>query len=74
MPNAKSSSDDGVPKRGRRTKPAVPLQDQDALDALAFARRGRPDAEIGYSNDAPRSTPEQLAEFEPASFRFTKDR
>ena len=46
--------------------------DRDAQDALDFARRGRPDAEIGYSEDAPRLTPEQLAEFEPATFRFTR--
>ena len=44
--------------------------DQDALDALDFAGRGRPDAEIGYSEDAPRLTPEQLADFERASFQF----
>ena len=44
--------------------------DQDALDALEFARRGRPDSEIGYSDDAPKLTDEQLAEFEPASFRI----
>ncbi len=50
---------------------ASPL-DQDARDALDFARRGRPEAEIGYSEDAPKLTSEQLAEFEPASIRFTK--
>jgi hypothetical protein len=45
--------------------------DQDALDAVDFAQRGRPDSEIGYSEEAPRLTPKQLAEFKPASFRFT---
>ena len=51
---------------------SAPPLDQDARDALEFARRGRPEAEIGYSEDAPKLTPEQLAEFEPASIRFTK--
>ncbi len=46
--------------------------DQDALDALDFAKRGCPDEEIGYSEDAPRLTATQLAEFKPASFRFSR--
>jgi hypothetical protein len=46
--------------------------DQDALEALEFARRGRPDAEVGYSEAAPRLTAQQLKEFEPAAFRFAK--
>lgn len=80
MPNAKSSSAKALPPAGRRPGgapararegSASPL-DQDAWDALDFARRGRPEAEIGYSEDAPKLTPEQLAEFEPASIRFTK--
>lgn len=80
MPSAKSSSARlRASRRGRVGTPqhqnasALPL-DRDARDALEFARRGRPDAEVGYSEDAPRLTPEQLAEFEPASFRFTKRR
>jgi len=78
MPSAKSSSAKlhvSRPRRGPaapRRDPSTVSPDQDARDALDFARRGRPDAEIGYSEDAPRLTPEQLAEFEPASFRFTK--
>jgi hypothetical protein len=52
---------------------AAPL-DQDALDALDFASRGYPDSEIGYSEDAPRLTEEQLAEFKPASFRIARKR
>lgn len=51
---------------------SAPPPDQDARDALDFARRGRPDAEIGYAEDTPKLTLEQLAEFEPASIRFTK--
>ena len=80
MPSAKSSSAKALPPASRRPGgasararevSASPL-DQDARDALDFARRGRPEAEIGYSDDAPKLTPEQLAEFEPASIRFTK--
>lgn len=78
MPSVKSSSAKlHVSRPSRVTTPArrdssVAPSDQDALDALDFAERGRPDTEIGYSEDAPRLTPEQLAEFKPASFRFTK--
>ena len=69
-----------MPPAGRRHGAALarsrevsaPPLDQDARDALEFARRERPEAEIGYSEDAPKLTPEQLAEFEPASIRFTK--
>ncbi len=80
MPSAKSSSARTTPARHgaarRGTKPSQPVvaPDQDALDALDFAARGRPEAEIGYSEDAPELTAEQLAEFEPASFRFTRRR
>ena len=76
MPSVKSSSAEAASARLRQTAGAQPgapaplASDQDALDAIAFAQRGRPDGEIGYSEDAPRLTPEQLAEFEPASFRF----
>ena len=80
MPSAKSSSAKALPPASRRhgAAPArsrdvsAPPLDQDARDALDFARRGRLEAEIGYSGDAPKLTPEQLAEFEPASIRFTK--
>ena len=80
MPSAKSSSAKTLPPASRRpgTAPArsrevsAPPPDQDARDALDFARRGRPDAEIGYAEDTPKLTLEQLAEFEPASIRFTK--
>jgi hypothetical protein len=44
------------------------------LDALDFASRDYPDSEIGYSDDAPRLTDEQLAEFEPAAFRIVAKR
>ncbi len=80
MPSAKSSSARALPPAGRRHGVApvrsrdvsAPPLDQDARDALDFARRGRPEAEIGYSEDAPKLTPEQLLELEPASIRFTK--
>lgn len=81
MPSAKSSS--AKPRRGPVAAPAkprgtpdpVPPQlDQDALDALDFAARGRPEAEVGYSEDAPKLSEEQLAEFEPASFRVGRGR
>lgn len=77
MPSVKSSSAEAASSRLRQTAGAQPgaraplASDQDALDAFAFAQRGRPDGEIGYSEDAPKLTPEQLVEFEPASFRFT---
>jgi hypothetical protein len=58
-------------KRDRR---GIEALDQDALDDLDFANRGRPDGEIGYSDDAPRLSKEQLGEFEPASIRFFKKR
>lgn len=83
MPSAKSSSADTRPaRRGpavaakprRAPDPVPPQLDQDALDALDFAARGRPEAEIGYSEDAPKLTKEQLAEFEPASFRIGRGR
>ena len=75
MPSAKSSS--AKPRSTRRDPAAVrqapspvpPQLDQDALDALDFAARGRPEADIGYSEDAPKLDEEQLAQFEPASFR-----
>jgi len=51
-----------------------PQPDQDALDALDFAARGQPEAEIGYSEDAPKLSKEQLAQFEPASFRISRRR
>jgi hypothetical protein len=80
MPSAKSSSAKAMPPAGRRHGAALarsrevsaPPLDQDARDALDFARRGRPEAEIGYSENAPKLTAEQLAEFEPASIQFTK--
>ena len=77
MFNAKSPSAKLSGSRPRRVavgpgKTRLTLLDQDAIDALEFAQRGRPDAEIGYSEEAPRLAPEQLAEFEPASFRFTR--
>ena len=36
--------------------------------------RGMPDAEIAYDEDAPRLTKQQLAEFEPAKFVFSRRR
>ena len=80
MPSARSSSAKRRPPagRGHGAAPAtarevsVPPLDQDAREALDFARRGRPEAEIGCSGDAPKLTPEQLAEFEPVSIRFTR--
>lgn len=83
MPSAKSSSAETRPaRRGpaaaakprRAPGPVPPQPDQDALDALDFAARGRPEAEVGYSEDAPKLTKEQLAEFEPASFRIGRGR
>ena len=81
MPNAKSSSAKPLathPSRDRtrsRSGAVAPdALDQDALDAIDFARRGRPEGEIDYSDDAPKLTEAQLAEFEPATFRFTKRR
>ena len=84
MPSAKSSSakprpaHSGPPEatdKRRRVPVSVPLHpDQDALDALDFATRGRPEAEIGYSEDAPKLTEEQLAQFGPASFRIGRQR
>ncbi len=74
MPSAKSSSAKHIPRpaKAKAHAPAGPAApDQDALDALDFAQRGRPDAEIGYSEDAPRLTQKQLAEFKAASIRFT---
>jgi hypothetical protein len=68
MPSAQSSS--AETRQGTATQD-VPL-DQDALDALAFAERGYPDGEIGYSEEAPRLTPEQLAQFRAARFRILK--
>ncbi len=75
MPNAKSSSASRPVRPGRAasgTATNAPALDQDAIEALEFARRGRPDGEIGYSDAAPRLTKDQLATFEPARFRFTK--
>jgi hypothetical protein len=46
--------------------------DQGGVEALEFSRRGRPDDEIGYSEEAPRLTEDELATFEPARFRFTR--
>jgi len=84
MPSARSSSAKPRPARSgptgttpesRRTPGPVPPQpDQDALDVLDFAARGRPEAEIGYSEDAPKLSKEQLAQFEPASFRISRRR
>jgi hypothetical protein len=78
MPSVKSSSAKRTAFRARPAKAAsrataqLPALDQDALDALDFTERGCPDAEIGYSKEAPRLTRKQLSEFEPASFRFTR--
>ncbi|MDQ2803824.1 MAG: hypothetical protein M3Y41_14540 [Pseudomonadota bacterium] len=44
-----------------------PTLDRDARDALAWIEGGMPDSKIGYGPDAPKLTPEQLQEFEPAS-------
>ena len=80
MPSAKSSSSRTTPARrgsaGPGIKPPQPAAapDQDALDALDFAARGRPEADVGYSEDAPKLTQEQLAQFEPKSFRFVRRR
>ncbi len=83
MPSAKSSSAKPRPARSglaapaksrRAPDPVLPQLDQDALDALDFAARGRPEAEISYSEDAPKLTEEQLAQFEPASFRVGTER
>jgi len=80
MPSARSSSAKPRPARpgrastaadARRTPdPILPQPDQDALDALDFAARGRSEAEIGYGEDAPKLSEEQLAQFKPASFRI----
>ncbi|MBF0332100.1 MAG: hypothetical protein HQL38_20180 [Alphaproteobacteria bacterium] len=40
--------------------------------AVAWVRRGMPDDEIVYDEQAPKLTEEQLEEFEPASFRFDR--
>ena len=73
MPNDKSSSVrrtlGAAPAPVSRKRAATP-SDADAQDALEFARRGRPETEIGYSDDAPKLTDTQLAEFRPASFRI----
>ena len=45
-----------------------PTRDRDALDALAWIESGMPDEEVGYGPDALQLTPEQLGEFEPASY------
>jgi hypothetical protein len=59
---------------GLQSPKAKPALDQDAKDALNFAQRGRPETEIGYSEQAPRLTAEQLAEFQPASIRFVREK
>lgn len=45
-----------------------PTLDQDALDALAWIGSEMPDSKVGYGSDAPQLTPEQLGEFEQASY------
>lgn len=42
--------------------------DNDALEALAWIESGMPDDRVGYGPDAPKLTPKQLAEFEPAEY------
>lgn len=80
MPSAKSSSAKPTATKGTRRGIARDRADspesldQDALDAIDFAKRGRPDSEIGYSDDAPRLSEGQLAEFKPASIQFLKKR
>lgn len=46
----------------------APTLDRDALEALAWIENGMPDSGVAYGSDAPRLTPEQLAEFEQASY------
>ena len=55
-----------------RSDISSPLEqlDQDARDALEFARLGRPDSKIGYSEAAPRLTADQLSHFEHETILF----
>lgn len=49
--------------------PAVePTFDRDALDALEWIEGGMPNSKVSYGPDAPQLTPEQLGEFEQASY------
>ena len=54
----------------RAPEPPQPTLDRDALDALAWIESGMPDDKVGYGPDAPRLTPEQLEEFESASYEL----
>lgn len=58
----------GGPARRELRRGADVPQDIDARDALEWLARGMPEDEISYSDEAPRLTKEQLAEFEPAVF------
>ncbi len=50
---------------------AVPA-DPAAQRALAWLSRGEPPEEIVYDDDAPKQTPEQIAEFRKAGYRKVK--
>jgi hypothetical protein len=56
-----------------RSEPQIP-DDPDAQQALAWLERSMPEAEIVYDDDAPKLTPEQLAEFKPARFVIRRRR
>ncbi len=59
---------------GTATTPADGLALETArVKALAWVERGMPDAEITYDDHAPKLTAEQLAEFQPASFRIAAE-
>jgi len=53
---------------------AAPTRDPDALDALAWIESGMPDSAVGYGPDAPRLAPEQIAEFQRASYLQAPER
>lgn len=48
-----------------RTTQNEPTLDRDALEALAWIESGMADNRVDYGPDAPKLTPEQLAEFKP---------
>jgi hypothetical protein len=43
--------------------------DDAARRALAWIERGQPDSEIVFDEEAPKQTPEELAQFKSASLR-----
>jgi hypothetical protein len=65
------------PKKARRVarvkqSPGEMPTDADAVRALAWLARGKPQAEIVHDNAAPRQTKADLAKFRQASYRRKK--